>query len=117
MPLLQKKHEVFFNTKTKVYRTGAMALRLEKHTLCAQRKKHTLHTGGTTRDARRSTAQNCYFVQLAFVQAGWCLLHAACKGLLCAGHKACVLLQGQVYHPLQHSFLLKQNAHTDETSA
>lgn len=23
MPLLQKKHEVFYNTKTKVYRTGA----------------------------------------------------------------------------------------------
>lgn len=63
------------------------------------------------------TAQNSYFVQLVFVQAGWCLLHAACKGLLGAGRKACVLLQGQVYHPLQHSFLLKQNAHTDETSA
>ena len=39
MPLQQKKHEVFYNTKTKVYRTGAMALRLEKHTLCAQRKE------------------------------------------------------------------------------
>lgn len=62
MPLQQKKHDVFFNTKTKVYRTGAMALRLEKHTLFAQRKKHTLHTGVTTRDARRSTTQNCYFV-------------------------------------------------------
>lgn len=62
MPLQLKKHEVYYNTKTKVYRTGAMALCLEKHTLCAQRKKHTLHTGGTTRDARRSTAQNCYFV-------------------------------------------------------
>lgn len=35
MPLQQQKHEVFYNTKTKVYRTGAMALRLEKHTLCA----------------------------------------------------------------------------------
>lgn len=62
MPLQQKKHEVYYNTKTKVYRTGAMALRLEKHTLCAQRKKHTLHTGGTTRDARMATTQNCYFV-------------------------------------------------------
>lgn len=64
MLLQQKKYDVFYNTKTKVYRTGAMALRLEKHTLCAQRKKHTLHTGGTTRDARRATAQNCYFVKL-----------------------------------------------------
>ena len=63
MLLQQKKYDVFYNTKTKVYRTGAMALRLEKHTLCAQRKKHTLHTGGTTRDARRATAQNCYFAQ------------------------------------------------------
>ena len=82
MPLLQKKHEVFYNTKTKVYRTGATSTtycqnyifrdtsaedvqkRQDELTLCAQRKKHTLHTGGTTRDARRSTAQNCYFVQL-----------------------------------------------------
>lgn len=63
MPLQQKKHDVFFNTKTKVYRTGAMALRLEKHTLFAQRKKHTLHTGGTTRDARRSTTQNAVFCE------------------------------------------------------
>ena len=65
MPLQQKKHDVFFNTKTKVYRTGAMALRLEKHTLCAQRKKHTLHTGGITWDARRATAQNGMFCAFA----------------------------------------------------
>ena len=42
-----------------------MALCLEKHTLCAQRKKHTLHTGGTTRDARMSTAQNGMFCAFA----------------------------------------------------
>lgn len=81
----------FVSIKKNAVRDGTLVL-ATKHTLCAQRKKHTLHTGGTTRDARRSTAQNCYFVQLAFVQAGWCLLHAACKGLLCAGHKACVFL-------------------------
>ena len=85
MLLQQKKYDVFYNTKTKVYRTRAMALRLEKHTLCAQRKKHTLHTGGTTRDARRATAQNCYFVKLAFAQAGWCLLHA--RGFFALGTK------------------------------
>ena len=67
MPLLKKSHEVFYNTKTKVYRTGAMALCLEKHTLCAQRKKHTLHTGGTTQLTRMATTQNNSFVQLPSV--------------------------------------------------
>ena len=83
MPLQQKKHEVFYNTKTKVYRTGATSSiycqdyifrdtsaegvqkRHDELTLCAQRKKHTLHTGGTTRDARMSTAQNGMFCAFA----------------------------------------------------
>ena len=94
-----------------------MALRLEKHTLCAQRKEAPCmqHAGGTSQLARMLTAQNNSFVQLTSVHPVWCLLYARCA--FCAGRKACVLLQGQVYHPLQHSFLLKQNAHTDETSA
>lgn len=52
MLLQQKKHEVFYNTKTKVYRTGAMALRLEKtYALRLAQKAHLAyrrhHTGCT----------------------------------------------------------------------